>query len=134
MKENIRLFSKKRMKVANSKILTYERVPYAENIRNIKKARVTFEKNIKNQNGLSLRSLECLGYRTKLITTNKDIKNYDFYTPENICIVDSIEDINKIPIKFFKEEYKEIDNEILEKYSFEGFINEIFSNIEKREK
>ena len=131
LKENIRLFSKKRMKVANSKILTYERVPYAENIRNIKKARVTFEKNIKNQNGLSLRSLECLGYRTKLITTNKDIKNYDFYIPENIWIVDKIDDIKKIPIEFFKSEYKEIDNKILEKYSFEGFINEIFCGIEK---
>ena len=36
------------------------------------------------QLGLTIRVLEALGAKKKLITTNKDIKNYDFYKEENI--------------------------------------------------
>ena len=42
----------------------------------------------KGQNGLTIRTIECLGAKRKLITTNKDIVNYDFYCPENIYVYD----------------------------------------------
>lgn len=129
LKPNINLYSKKKLKNYNKNIIIYKKIPYEENINNIKHSKVTFEKNINNQDGLSLRSLECLGYRTKLITTNKDIKNYDFYNSKNIFIVKKLEDIDKIPISFFKEEYENLEKEILRKYSFEGFIEEIFKTI-----
>lgn len=129
LRKDIKLFSRKKLRNINSDIVTYKKISYEENLNNIKKTRVTFEKNIENQYGLSLRSLECLGYETKLITTNKDIKTYDFYNPENIYVVENIDDIDKIPISFFKEKYKKVDKEVLKKYSFEGFIEEIFKNV-----
>ena len=70
--------------------------------------------------------MECLAYNTKLITTNKDVINYDFYNENNILIVDKIEEIEKIDINFFKSPYLELSKEILDKYSFEGFFKEIF--------
>lgn len=70
--------------------------------------------------------MECLAYNTKLITTNKDVINYDFYNENNILIVDKIEEIEKIDINFFKSPYLELSKEILDKYSFEGFLKEIF--------
>lgn len=73
-----------------------------------------------------MRTFECLGNRIKLITENKDIVNYDFYDKENIYIIEKKEDIEKIPVEFFKTPYKEIDKDILEKYSFRGFVKEIF--------
>lgn len=126
---NVNLFSRKKLKNLNSNIITHKKIPYKQNIENMKRAKVTFEKNINNQEGLSLRSLECLAYKTKLITTNKDIRNYDFYNPKNIFIVEKIEDIDKIPIDFFKTEYENIGEETLKRYSFEGFIEEIFRKI-----
>lgn len=129
LSKNIKLFSSKKLKNVNPDIITYKKIPYEENLKNIQKTKVTFEKNIENQYGLSLRSLECLGYETKLITTNKDIKTYDFYNPENIYVIENVNDIDKIPISFFKEKYKKVDKEILKKYSFEGFIEEIFKNV-----
>ena len=66
----------------------------------------------KGQNGLTIRTIECLGAKRKLITTNKDIVNYDFYCPENIYVYDENFDFNSV---FFKTDYKEIDVNIYEK-------------------
>lgn len=129
LNSKINLFSRKSLKHVNENIIIYKKFSYEKNIENIKCAKVTFEKNIENQEGLSLRSLECLAYKTKLITTNMDIKNYDFYNPDNIFIVEKIEDIEKIPVDFFKNKYIDINKEILKKYSFEGFVEEIFKEI-----
>ena len=41
-----------------------------------------------NQSGLTMRTLETLGMKKKLITTNEEVRNYDFYNPSNIAIID----------------------------------------------
>lgn len=74
------------------------------------------------QLGLTIRVLEALGAKKKLITTNEDIVNYDFYRPENIYVYNGEIDLNNI---FFKEEYKEIDSSIYEKYSLRSWLKEI---------
>ena len=40
------------------------------------------------QLGLTIRIFEALGAKKKIITTNEDIKNYDFYREENIYVYD----------------------------------------------
>lgn len=122
----ILLYSQDKKK--KEEFITNKKIKYSENIENIKKSRVTFEKNIVNQKGLSLRTLECLAYNTKLITTNKDIIHYDFYHENNIMVVEKAEDIENIDIDFFKVPYKKLSGDILYRYSFEGFIEEIFIN------
>lgn len=80
----------------------------------------------KDQKGLSFRTFECLGYRKKLITTNTTVKDYDFFHPNNILIIDS-QNINAEQIKEFLElPYVEISQHIIEKYSIKTFINNIF--------
>ena len=75
-----------------------------------------------SQVGLTMRVLEALGAKKKLITTNEDIKNYDFYRPENIYIYKDDVDLENI---FFKESYKEIDRNIYEKYSLRNWLKEL---------
>jgi len=76
------------------------------------------------QNGLTMRTIEALGANKKLITTNKDIINYDFYHKENIYIIDQ-NDIN-IDIKFFDKPYKSISHGVRDKYSLECWIKDMF--------
>lgn len=76
------------------------------------------------QLGLTIRVLEALGSKKKLITTNKDIVNYDFYHPENIYVYDGKVDLENI---FFTSEYFEIDYEIYKKYSLENWLKEILN-------
>ena len=74
------------------------------------------------QLGLTIRVLEALGAKKKLITTNEDIVNYDFYRPENIYVYEGKIDLDNV---FFKEEYKEVDKEIYEKFSLRSWLKEI---------
>ena len=76
------------------------------------------------QLGLTIRVLEALGAKKKLITTNEDIVNYDFYRPENIYVYKDRFDKNS---SFFTEPYKEIDDEIYEKYALRNWLKEIFA-------
>jgi len=74
------------------------------------------------QLGLTIRVLEALGAKKKLITTNEDIVNYDFYCPDNIYVYRGKIDLDNV---FFKEEYKEVKKEIYEKYSLKNWLKEI---------
>ena len=76
------------------------------------------------QLGLTIRVLEALGAKKKLITTNKDIKNYDFYREENIYIYDGNIDMDNV---FFKKPYVEVDRHIYERYSIRSWLEEILS-------
>lgn len=78
----------------------------------------------KEQNGLTFRVFESLGYEKKLITTNSDIKNYDFYNPNNILIINEENPI--ISIDFLNNEYEEIPKCILNKYTLEEWVNIVF--------
>lgn len=74
------------------------------------------------QLGLTIRVIEALGAKKKLITTNEDIVNYDFFCPENIYVYKGNIDLDNV---FFKEEYKEVDKKVYEKYSLRSWLKEI---------
>ena len=71
------------------------------------------------QTGLTIRTLECLGAKRKLITTNFDIRNYDFYNTNNILIFDGNVDPD---IPFFTKEYEDIPEKIYQKYSLRHWL------------
>ena len=72
------------------------------------------------QLGLTIRVLEALGAKKKLITTNEDVKNYDFYRPENVYIYNGN---FKYDSAFFKSDYVELDEEIYQKYSLHSWLS-----------
>ncbi|MBV6878433.1 hypothetical protein NG800_000280 [Epilithonimonas ginsengisoli] len=79
-----------------------------------------------DQNGLSFRTFESLGYRKKLITTNKMVREYDFYHPNNILVINSNKiDTNEIK-DFLRLPYVEIPQDILKKYNLKSFTEKIF--------
>ena len=66
------------------------------------------------QIGLTMRVFEALGARKKLITTNSDISNYDFYREENIYIYKGQFDFSSA---FFTKPYMDLANDIYNEYS-----------------
>lgn len=76
------------------------------------------------QTGLTMRAIETLGARRKLITTNTTIKDYDFFDERNIFIVDRENPI--IPEGFLEGEYRSIDSKIYAKYSIQHWLEDIF--------
>lgn len=79
--------------------------------------------NRKGQKGLTFRVFESLALEKKLITTNSDIKKYDFYNSNNILVID--ENKPTIPVAFFDKEYVEINEEILHKYTLNGWVERV---------
>jgi len=90
----------------------------------ISKSNILLDLQRPKQLGLSFRIFEAIGLQKKIITTNKDISNYDFYNPNNIAIVDS--DNISIPQVFFTTPYEEIEPEIVNKYHISSWVNEVF--------
>src|SRR5208337_2144535 len=75
--------------------------------------------------GLTMRSLEVLGLKRKLITTNSDVINYDFYDKNNVYVIDRKNP--KIDRVFFETPYTQIPEIIYNKYSIDFWINDIFN-------
>jgi hypothetical protein len=86
-------------------------------------SRVILDIEHPKQTGLTIRTLESIGSRTKLITTNRDVVNYDFYSKNNIAIIDRFNPV--IDINFFKQEYEPLPESIYHKYSISGWLEEI---------
>ena len=88
------------------------------------KSKVIIDIQKKIQNGLTFRVFEAIGRKKKIITTNKDIVNYDFYNPNNIFVWDK--NSKEIPSSFFDSPYEELEKNIYEKYSLKNWINTLF--------
>lgn len=76
------------------------------------------------QQGLSFRVFESLGFHKKLITTNQDIVNYDFYDAHNIFVINDIENPS-IPRSFLTTAYSSPHKELISKYLVENWVNEL---------
>ena len=124
IKYKIIIFHKKN-KVNDPNIeFTSIQIPLSEVNNNLYNSQVLLDINRKGQSGLSFRIFESIGLEKKLITTNADIKNYDFYNPNNILVID--EKKPNITLDFFNTEYEKIPESIFKKYTLEQWINEVF--------
>jgi len=103
-----------------------ERITFLENLKNVKEADVLLDFVDPVHDGLSIRFFEGLYYKKKVITDNKMVKQYDFYHPNNIFVLENnnynhIEDFLKVP-------YHEMSEEIVKKYGFSHWIKQITEN------
>ncbi|MBR5203559.1 MAG: hypothetical protein IKW45_09885 [Clostridia bacterium] len=79
-----------------------------------------------NNSGQSIRVIESLFQKEKIITNSILISDYDFYCPENIFILgqDKLEDLPS----FLNTPYKEIDPAIVKQYDFDCVIKRFFES------
>ena len=76
------------------------------------------------QTGLSFRVFEAMALKKKIITDNNAIKEYSFFNPANIMVIEK----NKINLdpNFFNLPYQEIDNNIYEEYRIDSWVKKVF--------
>lgn len=113
--------------IKNPKI-TYikNRITFLESLKNVEEADVLLDFVDPVHNGLSIRFFEALYYKKKVITDNIMVKNYDFYHPNNIFVLEN-NNYNAIDA-FFQTSYHEISDDIVEKYGFSNWIKQIIKN------
>lgn len=79
-----------------------------------------------SQTGLTMRTIEIIGAKKKLFTTNVEIEKYDFYNKNNIFLINRNEP--KLDFDFLKKDYQNIDKTIYDKYSLNNWIRIIFKD------
>jgi hypothetical protein len=89
----------------------------------ITKSKVVLDIQHPKQTGLTIRTIEMIGMQKKIITTNQHIKNYDFYDPENITIINRNQ--IEIPQRFFNQSYRNIQHETYDKYSLKSWVLDV---------
>lgn len=110
---------------AKSNEFKFKPLSEEENLRILKRSVSVFDIPHNKQSGLTMRTIETLGAKRKLITSNINIKQYDFYNENNIFVMDghNWSDIEQ----FIKREYEPIDTSIYQKYSLHSWIKTIIN-------
>lgn len=95
-------------------------VTYDKIIADIKRSRSILDIYTNPMAGLSLRTMEALFYKKKLITNSMEIKRYDFYSKENVFVLG--EDDIQYLADFVKSPYIDVDPQIVCKYSVTSWL------------
>ncbi len=107
------------------KYLSPSRFPYRVIAEGIYKSKAILDIVEPGQRGITLRPMESIFFRKKLITNNLDVVNYDFYRENNIFI------IGQKPLKtlksFLEKPYEEISMDIVKRYTAEAWMERFFS-------
>lgn len=107
------------------KIITDEKdyIPYEEYLKQVSKSKTLLDILEKNQSGMTLRCMESIFFEKKLITNDKNVKNYDFYNKNNIFIIG--EDDPKNLVSFINGKYEKIEKDIIHNYDIETWIKKL---------
>lgn len=109
----------------NKNVIHSRGITTAEICELLSRTKCVFDCASPTQTGLTMRTIECLGARRKIITTNATVKNYDLYDNRNIKVF-SENDINSVWDFINGEDYQKLSDNIYYKYSIKGWIEEIF--------
>ena len=105
-------------------IFMQKSIQYNQILEELQSANCIVEIVQKGQIGFTWRVHESLFYDKKLITNNKTLKEYEFYNPSNIFIIDNnydkIKDFLNIP-------YEQVDNRTKNKYTYEVWLSNFFN-------
>ncbi|MGL4607827.1 MAG: hypothetical protein ACRCU3_10225 [Eubacteriaceae bacterium] len=101
-------------------------IPYARYLKMVDESKALFEIVQENQMGLTLRSLEALFFKKKLITNNISIADEKFYNKNNIHILEDGK-TDEI-IKFVNTPFQEVDEDKKNYFDFDQWVLRFMNN------
>lgn len=111
----------------NPKKMQFKPMSYLVNVEMVKDSKCVLDFVYSKQTGLSMRAFESMAAKRKYITNNAEVKNYPFYNPANILVVDA--QVPVVPTEFINSPFEPVDEKVMYRYSIQGFIDEVFQNI-----
>ena len=109
----------------NKIVFTRKRISHENLPEFYKRTKVILDLMRENQYGLSFRVFEAMALEKKIITDNEKIKNYDFYNPNNILVLNK--DFSNITKEFFETPYQSLPEGIYKKYTLEKWVERVFN-------
>ncbi|WP_051907698.1 hypothetical protein [Flavimarina sp. Hel_I_48] len=99
---------------------TNKSIAYLDYLKLISQSKAILDFVQKGQNGLTLRPMESIFFKKKLVTNDPTIKHQDFYDSDNIFIL-GIDDSKSLK-SFLNSPYKKISDSIIEKYDCQKWM------------
>ena len=96
-------------------------IKYDEYLKLVAKSKAILDYVQEGQNGLTLRPMESIFFKKKLITNDSTIKKEDFYNPKNIFVLDA-DNLDTLK-DFLESPYIPIPEEIVTKYDADNWID-----------
>lgn len=112
----------KEFRKSHAKDFKFKKIAKEEYYEIMAKSRVIIDVQMKSQSGLTMRTFETLHARKKLITTNPNVLDYEFYSPNNICVINK--NYNDLSPTFFETQFDRT-YDVSKKYSLPSFIDTI---------
>lgn len=109
------IYNKHEKENLSDRMLEYERI-LELNV----SSKAILEINQQGQIGMTVRAMEALFIKRKLITNNQYIQEAEFYHPDNIFII-GVDNIINLK-DFLARPYHKIDETIIEEYSYEKWL------------
>lgn len=109
-----------KVKLANRKEIHTNSISLMETSDILKSSRVVIDIHHRDQNGLTMRTIESVGAKCKLITTNRNVLNEPFYHENNIQIIDR--DNPVIDFEWVEKPYQFLDANIYNYYTLSNFL------------
>lgn len=116
---------KKKWTKNKSFVFISERISLEELSKNYRQARVILDLVREHQSGLSFRIFEAMALDKKIITTNPNIRKYDFYNVGNILVLD--EALTSLEKSFFETPYQTLPEEIESGYTIDTWVAQLFN-------
>jgi hypothetical protein len=112
-------------RISKKKSFYSKEISYEEVIKLVTESRAILNIALPNQKGATMRDFESIYNEVKLITTNENIKSFDFYDKTNVFIIGE-NDLNELPA-FLKSPFSTVSQNILKKHSIDTFVEELIS-------
>ncbi len=106
-------------------------VDYGRYLEMISKSAAILDYIQEGQTGLTLRPMEALFFKKKLITNDQSITQFDFYNSDNIFII-GVDDMKNLR-RFLKTPYQPVASEILSRYDVGNWINRFDGQLNQNE-
>ena len=95
-------------------------VNYITYLNEVQRSSAILDITVEGQTGPTLRFMESIFLKRKIITNNKYAVNFDFYNKNNIFILD-VDPIEKLP-NFIASDFEEVKEEILSYYEYSSWL------------
>ena len=117
--------TKKEFRGVPETAFSFDKMAAADIAKVVDASRIILDIQHPRQTGLTMRTIEMIGMKKKLITTNRSIAQYDFFHPGNVAVVDRKN--VRIPEGFLSSPYTRLPEDVYEKYSLKSWILEVLS-------
>ena len=109
-------------KGARAREFNFRPLSAADYTRVLRGSKAVLDVSHSSQSGLTIRTIETLGARRKLITTNADVTSYDFYDPSRVLLIDAERpDVDAIT-EFIATPQQELDPTVYESYGVHPWV------------